>query len=650
VSEQALRAPRGRERAAGFGGGIQARLRSAFLARGWLTEPEPRVRFGVPLLPGLSALAPDHAAAAADFLAQAEAARAGAFVFEGVERRFDERIDWRPRGASDGWLAAHHRLDGAFAVGIAATLARDGGERRAWYEAGLRLVADWITRSRTHPSLALEVPSMAPRISNLIGFYLCFAAELRNDVRARRLILDSIYRQTATLAAALPRLAPDAWLVAVGRTLFVAGRFFDGLEARSWVELGTVTLWTQLREQVNDDGGHRSRSPVWQAFVLGEFLAVLAVLRAANDDLPPWARKRVKGMADFLARLMHPDGALPSFDGDVLRGMRPADELLATAAVVLHEPALALHPALPGIWPLLLLGRSGERVYSGFAGGARPRLPRALRRTGYYVLPGATGDVMILDGDTSERRVPFDFELSVGGPRLVVGSGVTQGARDELAALAGSGRARNVLVVRRPDGPALAWTPVVSEARFGMRDGLVYYLGSARAGDVVHRRSVVSRTGSFWIVCDEVLGDGEVVAESFLHFHPETRMRAACGGRPSFVAERGDDARIRLVFDGVGQVGLSMGLGGATPQGWYGAAPGETHPAPVISVGATGPAPLAFGYAMLPRHDGAATLAFERDPFHLRIRLAYEEGELDVTVADGEVELVTRGLPPPPGW
>jgi hypothetical protein len=67
-------------------------------------------------------------------------------------------------------------------------------------------------------------------------------------------------------------------------------------------------------------------------------------------------------------------------------------------------------------------------------------------------------------------------------------------------------------------------------------------------------------------------------------------------------------------------------------------------------LGVTAPAPLARGYAMRPRHAGGATLAFERDPFHLRIRLAYDEGELDMTVADGEVELVTRGLPPPPGW
>lgn len=659
MGEQAqLRAPRARERATG--GGIQARVRSAFLARGWLTEPEPRVRFGQPLLPGLSALSPEHEAAAADFLARAEALRAGSFVFDGHEQRFDDGIDWSPRGVSPTWLATHHRLDGAVAIGIAASMAPDAEARAAWYDLGIRLVCDWITGEPTHPSLAFESPSLAPRISNLVAFHLCFGAELRNDVRARRLLLDSIYRQTTSVPHALQRPTPDPWLVALGRALFVAGRFFDGLEARGWVEQGAALMWTQLREQVNDDGGHRSRNLVWHAVVLAEYLAVLAVLRAGNDDLPPWARKRVKGMADFLARVVHPDGALPAFDGNALACMRPADELLAAAAVVLDEPSLAPSGELPGIWPLLLVGRAGERAYGSFAGGERARLPRALRRTGYYVIPGAAGDVMILDGHAAPGRVPFDYELSVGGPRLVVGSGVTQGASDELATVVRSRSARNVLVVRRPDAPASTWAPVVTDSRFGMRDGLVYHLGSAHlapahagatpADEIVHRRSVISRPGSFWIVCDEVLAEGDVVAESFIHFHPETRMRASCGGRPSFIAERDDDAQVRLVFDGVGQVALGMGITGPAAQGWYAAEAGEARPAPVLSVGVSGAAPLVLAYAMLPRHAGDAVLRVERGPFHLRVRLTCDDGDFDMAVADGEVELATPGRPLQSAW
>src|SRR5207249_2230836 len=156
--------------------------------------------------------------------------------------------------------------------------------------------------------------------------------ELRDDPGARRALRESLYLQAAALAATVGEQPADHWLVAAGRALFLAGRFFDGLEARSWLDAGTALLWGQLREQVNEDGGHRARNPVAHALMLADYLEVLAFLRAANDDAPPWARKSVKSMADFLARLLHPDGELPLFHNAALGVARPARELLATAA------------------------------------------------------------------------------------------------------------------------------------------------------------------------------------------------------------------------------------------------------------------------------------------------------------------------------
>src|SRR5207249_4180333 len=95
-----------------------------------------------------------------------------------------------------------------------------------------------------------------------------------------------------------------------------------------------------------------------------DYLEVIAILLAANDDVPLWARKRVKAMADFLARLLHPDGEVPLFHGATLGVARPARELLATAAIVLHEPELAPPGDLPGVWPLLVVGDAGRRTHA----------------------------------------------------------------------------------------------------------------------------------------------------------------------------------------------------------------------------------------------------------------------------------------------
>src|SRR5439155_809869 len=226
-------------------------------------------------------------------------------------------------------------------------------------------------------------------------------------------------------------------------------------------------------------------------------LEVIALLLAANDDVPLWARKRVKAMADFLARLLHPDGEVPLFHGAALGVARPARELLATAAIVLHEPELAPPGDLPGVWPLLVVGDAGRRTHAHLPRRREGAAARALRRTGFYVLPGDPGDVFLLDGESPPA----------GG----------------------------------------------HDGAFG----------------------------------DELLGSGQWDVESFIHFHPEVRLTAACHGRPAFVASRSDAAAVEIVPAGVREIHVTAAVETPAPQGWYAARHGERRPAPVLSLAAS---------------------------------------------------------------
>jgi len=70
----------------------------------------------------------------------------------------------------------------------------------------------------------------------LVVRYVWFA-----DVRflligsAPRVAIDSLVRRLV-----VGEQPADHWLVAAARALFMAGRFFDGLEARSWLDTGTA--------------------------------------------------------------------------------------------------------------------------------------------------------------------------------------------------------------------------------------------------------------------------------------------------------------------------------------------------------------------------------------------------------------------------
>jgi hypothetical protein len=497
--------------------------------------------------------------------------------------------------------------------------------------------------------VAWSVPALGRRIRNWLLMQGLFAPALKADPAFRPVLLASLYEQLQGLAAAVVRETPGVWHVVAGQTLFLGGRFFDGMEARGWVEAGSSLIWGQLREQVLEDGGHASRSPVWQALVLFEYLQALAVLRADNDDVPMWGRKRVKGMADCLARLTHPDGTLPAFDPVAVDGLPDARTLLATAAVVLHEPGFALTDHLPGVWPLLVVGEAGRRAYAGLGRGTADGAPapRAMRRTGFYVLSGGSGNAMVIDGGV--RTCPdgpavFGYELAVGGQALVVGAPVALEEPGVLAAHARSARSRNVLVGTTPASGASAQV----ETRLSARSGVQYFLGTCRGfpgldAEGCYRRRVFCVPGRFWLVCDELLGTGTFSGASFVHLHPGVTLRAGCAGHPTIGMHRSPEAALTMAVAGARSLTLAGGMTDPEPLGWYPDGEGGWRAAPTVIVRASGTLPLVTGYLLAPRANGAALgVRVASDAFELRAQVQLADTCYELTAVQDEVELVLR--------
>jgi uncharacterized heparinase superfamily protein len=633
---------------------VPGRLRSLFSAPGWSKKPEPHVRYGQSFLPGLAILGRHHLTAAKPLLERADAVRGRRFTYLGRTLGFPGRIDWSPAGLSPAWQVSLNSLDDLFPLGVAAALAPSGDVRRRWYDVAAALVREWIAGAARDGGVAWEVPALARRIPNLLYLHAFFAAELRADPVERRAMLESLQAQAAALAAAVAGRPADHHLIGAGRALFMAGRFFDGAEARGWLEAGAAILWNQLREQVNEDGGHRSRSPVVHGLVLADYLEVIALLLAANDDVPLWARKRVRTMADFLAHILHPDGELPLFHGAALGVARPAPELLATAAIVLHEPELAPPGDLPGVWPLLVVGDAGRRTHARLPRRREGVEARALGRTGFFVLPGGPGDVLLLDGASPPPEGHdgvFGYELSVGGMRLIVDAGAAGEEPAPWAEYFRSTRAHNVVSVAGAEQRANGRVPAVSDVQWVARDGLLYFSGThdgfARLAldlRLRHRRRVFCLPGRFWLVCDELLGNGQWDVESFIHFHPEVRLVAACHGHPVFVASRSDAATVEIVPAGGCEIRMTGGVETPVLQGWYTARHGQRRAAPVVSLAASVRLPFVFGYALVPRADGPTAVEFEHDAFRLHARLRTGGVEYRMTVVQGDVELVAHRL------
>jgi hypothetical protein len=143
-------------------------------------------------------------------------------------------------------------------------------------------------------------------------------------------------------------------------------------------------------------------------------------------------------------------------------------------------------------------------------------------------------------------------------------------------------------------------------------------------------------------VCDELLGSGEHMVESFVHFHPDTTLEGSCHDRLAFQARRSAASRVQLVAARAHEARVVRGVDGTEALGWYRADSGSTLPAPVLALAAAGRLPLLIGYAIVPRSEGPVSLRLEHDAFRLVAELHAGGEDYRLAVVQGEVEL-TRG-------
>jgi hypothetical protein len=317
-------------------------------------------------------------------------------------------------------------------------------------------------------------------------------------------------------------------------------------------------------------------------------------------------------------------------------GVRSREELLALAAGVLGEPQWALSSDLRAVWPRLMQGPSGLKVQQldeGTPGDLGES--RALRRTGFYVLAGTPGDVMIVDGATlAGSRGHGAYELSVGGVPIFVGGGFAE-REPWQAAFFRSTFSQNVLAEKAGGTASALSTAVEGTAHWMMRDGLVSFL--ATWGD--RRRLVLCLPGRFWLVIDQVNGTGPWAGESLLHLDPNCRVDAVCNGRPVLLVSRPPGARCALAFAGGTDVRLVGGLVTPRAQGWIARTPGRVEPAQVIVLPVAGTRPLVAGYAIVPRGTPDVALTLDGETLELRATLRIARTEYNLRVLQDEIEL-----------
>lgn len=444
-------------------------------------------------------------------LIRAQAVRVGRFCFLNQELCLPDPVDWRLTDHPDVdslWRFHLHYHEFLLDLLVEAN-DQDGAEslNRIWQLVQQWILANPLTDPRTHDDAWHPFC-----ISRRLPVWIVIWQVAPPPADLKQMVVESLFRQARFLASHLERDLGGNHLLENAHALVLAGSVFDGVNADEWLRIARETLRRELPEQILEHGEHFERSPMYHAQTLDSLLNIRDAVQELDPVLAQQCGATALRMADFLEQVLHPDGEIPLLGDSAFGEAPPSGELIRQA--------------------------TDER---NCVRTRRPDAPLA-RRTGDYWTWRDGADFLLLDGgrvgpDHLPAHAHSDLsslEMSIGGRRLIVDSGVFGYRDDELRRYCRSTAAHNVLQIDNRE-QCDTW----SRFRMGYR-GQPVSLQSGRAGEfdwarVRHNafrrtgapivgRWVACRRGGPWLVVDWAEGRGSHTLANRLHLHPDVKI------------------------------------------------------------------------------------------------------------------------------
>jgi len=556
---------------------------------------------------------------------------------------FGERIEWsrQREGVVEEWLwglNAHYH----FRTLLEAYL-QTGNEKYA--RTFTHHITDWIVQNPAPPYTLTRVATWRNLEAGTRGavtwpaaFYgfLCSPSFTPQTIL---LVLGSLWSHGDYLyehPAGLRR--PSNWSVIDQTGLAGISLYFPEFrDSAKWRDEAYSRLACQLSLQVYPDGAQWELAPGYHLFCLNRFDLAYRLAAENGYSLPRDFSTRLESMYDYVMWLAQPDGTLPAFS-DTHPGVG--------ATAVLKEGVERF-----GRQDMLYVATNGEE-------GVPPK------ETSHH-LPWAGWTAMRSGWDRNALHLCFDggpvgtghqhedmlsFVLTAYGKSFIIDPGPYVYTNDKWRNYAISTFAHSTVLA---DGLCQTRTitrkefeaPEQPESVWESNDRFDYTSATYKAGyrlqepDVVHRRHVVFIKPEYWVIADEILGEGTHEWEALFHLAPNLEV----GLDRSLVASTQEATGANLVIAPSPMRGLQGRIikGQEEPfvQGWYVPGPDTRVPAPVVSYRARVELPFRQVYVLWPVQEGVPT------PPHVSLESAPDQLRIEVTRPDLEQVDVIRILP-----
>lgn len=429
------------------------------------------------------------------------------------------------------------------------------------------------------------------------------------------------------------------WLIVESEAIALIGMLFPEFRrAVEWRAVGWRRLAEEMRVQVFPDGAQFELSPGYHMMSISGFRDPYRVARLNRLAIPRGFEKRLIKAHEYIMLLARPDLAVPSANdsgGCSISGGGGIGWLAEGGRLFRRSDML---------W-----------VGTGRAEGRPPAVRSSVfNHAGYYVMrSGWTPDARYLFFDAGSlgqshcHEDKLNFELYAYGQPLILDPGITGYMAEKWTDYYRLTRAHNTLLLDgrgqarlKNEDPKARGRSVAGQNTW-CKTGTVEMAAAEYAagyeqvpGRFVHRRSIIFVDGLYWIIFDEMSGDGEHRIDSLFHFRPGRVLVDA--GHHCMRTSRPSHANLDLLlWPQCAEAGMKIVCGEQDPvQGWISTG-GEDIPAPVGIFTMSGRLPLRLALLMVPYNTGAESR-------YRRQALPAPDGvwACEITRPDGCVDLI----------
>jgi len=466
------------------------------------------------------------------------------FTFRGQDQIVLDPVDWKysPIEGPD-WTADLNRHFFFSQLGFAYWYTEDSRFAHSFIE----LSSDWIeTNINQLGKFPWDDPfEVAARVNAWIWAYFLFLHCPDWNAKSHGQFLSALGKLTEYLCQTIEYHAPGNHILLEAKALVLCAElFYEFKGSQRWARKAWRILKREVKVQICSDGVHAERSTMYHRMIAGELSELMLFCHRNNISKLENFDKIIYKMAEFEAWISSTNGFMPLFGDAFLKDTYYRFSAPVIVSVLNHDDRISsslLNKHEQTLW-LLGVNLRDVSLYPHhnllFKGNAK-----AFKQGGYFVSRSNwnhKASILVWDcGPVGYTSNPYhshldtlSFNLVLEGEPFLIDPGAEEQDIEIDRYLRGTA-AHNTVLIDEENQSILAkrndvWSPAqphvilwdsISECdvMIGSHNGYKRLPQS-----VVHTRTIISMRHEYWLIFDQIEGEGRHKIEQKFHIAPDT--------------------------------------------------------------------------------------------------------------------------------